>query len=129
MFSYRTSIFQSMPCVIAQAEFKLKKGNADAIRQKMHTLMERRRASQPLELPSAGSTFKRPQGAYAGALIEASGLKGFSIGGAQVSPKHAGFVVNTGGATAEDVRKLMQAIQKKVYEDSGFLLEAEIRVW
>ncbi len=129
MFSYRTSIFQSMPCVIAEAEFTLKTGDKEKIRAKMHELMERRRASQPLELPSAGSTFKRPKGAFAGALIEASGLKGFSIGGAQVSPKHAGFVVNTGGATAADVRNLMQAVQKKVYEDSGFCLEPEIRIW
>ena len=95
----------------------------------MRELMQRRMASQPLELPSAGSTFKRPQGAYAGTLIEASGLKGRGVGGAQVSQKHAGFVVNTGGATAKDVLDTIQMVQQTVQRDSGYWLEPEVRLW
>ena len=95
----------------------------------MQELIEKRRASQPLELPSAGSTFKRPEGAFAGALIQAANLKGVSVGGAQVSEKHAGFVVNTGGATAEDVKRLIALVQKRVFETSGFTLQPEVRIW
>ena len=101
----------------------------DAIRARMRELSEKRRASQPLELPSAGSTFKRPAVGYAAALIDQAGLKGLQVGGAAVSQKHAGFVVNLGGATAKDVLELMQEVQNKVYENSGVRLEPEVRVW
>ena len=94
----------------------------------MRELLEKRRASQPLDLPSAGSTFKRPAGGYAAALIDQAGLKGFAIGGAQVSEKHAGFVVNRGGATFEDVLRLMAHIEKTVFEKSGIRLEPEVRI-
>ena len=128
-FAYRTSAFERMDCVIVKTVFALRPGNADEIAARMRELMEKRRASQPLELPSAGSTFKRPAGAYAGALIEASGLKGRGAGGAEVSRKHAGFVVNTGGATAKDVLETIKLVQKTVYADSGFRLEPEVRIW
>lgn len=128
-FAYRTSAFERMDCVIVKTVFTLRPGNADEIAARMRELMEKRRASQPLELPSAGSTFKRPAGAYAGALIEASGLKGRGVGGAEVSRKHAGFVVNTGGATAKDVLETIELVQKTVYADSGFRLEPEVRIW
>lgn len=128
-FAYRTSAFERMDCVIVKTVFALRPGNADEIAARMRELMEKRRASQPLELPSAGSTFKRPAGAYAGVLIEASGLKGRGVGGAEVSRKHAGFVVNTGGATAKDVLETIELVQKTVYADSGFRLEPEVRIW
>lgn len=128
-FAYRTSAFERMDCVIVKTVFALRPGNADEIAARMRELMEKRRASQPLELPSAGSTFKRPAGAYAGALIEASGLKGHGVGSAEVSRKHAGFVVNTGGATAKDVLETIELVQKTVYADSGFRLEPEVRIW
>ena len=96
---------------------------------RMQELMEKRRVSQPLELPSAGSTFKRPEGAYAGALIQGANLKGISVGGARVSEKHAGFVVNTGCATARDVKALIELVQKKVFETSGYSLQPEVRIW
>ena len=128
-FAYRTSAFDRMDCVIVKTVFALRPGNADEIAARMRELMEKRRASQPLELPSAGSTFKRPAGAYAGVLIEASGLKGRGVGGAEVSRKHAGFVVNTGGATAKDVLETIELVQKTVYADSGFRLEPEVRIW
>ena len=95
----------------------------------MQELIQKRRASQPLEMPSAGSTFKRPAGGYAAALIDQAGLKGKGIGGAAVSEKHAGFVVNLGGATAEDVLQTMDMISKTVYETSGIRLEPEVRIW
>lgn len=128
-FAYRTSAFEHMDCVIVKTVFALRPGNAGEITARMRELMEKRRASQPLELPSAGSTFKRPAGAYAGALIEASGLKGRGVGGAEVSRKHAGFVVNRGGATAKDVLETIELVQKTVYADSGFRLEPEVRIW
>lgn len=129
LFSYRKSVFQSMQCVIVKAEFVLTPGNKDEIQKKMTELMEKRKKSQPLELPSAGSTFKRPQNGYASALIDAAGLRGFEIGEAAVSEKHAGFVVNLGHATADDVLLLMKLVQKKVYAHSGVMLEPEIRIW
>ena len=129
LFSYRNSIFQSTDCIIVRAEFALTPAPQEKIRARMQELLEKRRASQPLELPSAGSTFKRPAGHYAGTLIQQAGLKGKSIGGACVSEKHAGFVVNTGGATAEDVKALIKEVQNQVLEFSGVLLEPEIRIW
>ena len=127
-FAYRHSRFSDTDDIILGAEIELQKGDESAIRAQMHTLMEKRRASQPLELPSAGSTFKRPVGGYAAALIDQAGLKGFSIGGAQVSEKHAGFVVNKGGASCEDVLALMKAVQEKVYAASGITLEPEVKI-
>lgn len=127
-FSYRESAFSGTGAVITRAVFRLSQGDAGQIKAKMQELSAKRRASQPLEYPSAGSTFKRPQGAYAAALIDAAGLKGFQIGGARVSDKHAGFVINAGGATARDVLALMEHIQKKVYDASGILLSPEVRI-
>lgn len=128
-FAYRTSAFQGREGVIFRTEFKLRVGEREEIRAKIKELADRRRASQPLELPSAGSAFRRPANGYAAAMIEAAGLKGFSCGGAEVSRKHAGFVVNRGGATAADVRKLLQEVQRRVFDDCGVMLEPEIRIW
>ena len=128
-FSYRNSVFQSLDCVIVSAVFRLVPGNPEQIRGTMQELMQRRRASQPLELPSAGSTFKRPAVGYAAALIDAAGLKGCGVGGARVSQKHAGFIVNTGGATARDVLDTIALVQKEVYTTSGIRLEPEVRIW
>ena len=128
-FGYRTSVYQKLPCVIVRAVLRLQTGEPDAIGQTMRTLMEKRKASQPLELPSAGSTFKRPEGYFAGPLIERAGLKGCGFGGAEVSKKHAGFVVNTGGASADDVKKTIAMVQSRVWEASGVQLEPEIRIW
>ena len=125
---YRTSAFQKMNVIITEAVFTLEKGDPAAIRETMKDLAQKRRSKQPLDLPSAGSTFKRPEGHFAGALIERSGLKGFSVGGAMVSPKHAGFVVNTGDATAKDVMELIAAVQQRVLADSGILLEPEVQM-
>ena len=128
-FAYRTSVFQQTPCVIVKAALRLHPGNPEEIGQTMRALMEKRRASQPLELPSAGSTFKRPAGYFAGPLIEQAGLKGQGVGGAEVSRKHAGFVVNTGGASADDVKKTIAMVQSRVWEASGVRLEPEVRIW
>ena len=128
-FGYRTSVYQKLPCVIVRAVLRLQTGDPDVIGQTMRTLMEKRKASQPLELPSAGSTFKRPEGDFAGPLIERAGLKGCGFGGAEVSKKHAGFVVNTGGASADDVKKTIAMVQSRVWEASGVRLEPEVRIW
>lgn len=127
-FSYRSSAFQKMDGVILRTELELQSEDREQIAARMRELSEKRRASQPLELPSAGSAFKRPQGGYAAALIEQAGLKGFAVGGAAVSEKHAGFIVNYGGATAKDVLELIHAVQEQVYESSGVRLEPEIRL-
>ena len=128
-FGYRHSAFAEKNALILQTEFQLKPGDRETISEKMKELAAKRRASQPLEWPSAGSTFKRPVGGYAAALIDEAGLKGLSVGGAEVSAKHAGFVINKGGATAEDVKNLMKVIQQKVQEHSGIVLEPEVRIW
>ena len=128
-FGYRTSVYQKLPCVIVRAVLRLQTGDPDVIGQTMRTLMEKRKASQPLELPSAGSTFKRPEGYFAGPLIERAGLKGCGFGGAEVSTKHAGFVVNTGGASAGDVKKTIAMVQSRVWKASGVRLEPEVRIW
>lgn len=125
--SYRHSAFMETGDIITRVTFDLKEGDADAIRARMQELMEKRRQKQPLEFPSAGSFFKRPTGYFAGALIEQSGLKGFAVGGAQVSEKHAGFVVNKGGATAADICALREQVIQKVKEDTGVTLEPEVR--
>ena len=126
--SYRHSRFSDSEDIILSAEMELQKGEESAIREGMKNLMERRKASQPLDLPSAGSTFKRPVGGYAAALIDEAGLRGYAVGGAQVSEKHAGFVVNRGGATCEDVRRLMAHIQETVFARSGIMLEPEVKL-
>ena len=126
-YSYRKSYFNTHGgCVILSAVFRLQPGDKDEIAAKMRELNEKRRAKQPLDLPSAGSAFKRPEGNFAGALIEQAGLKGFTVGGAQVSEKHAGFVVNIGGATSHDVYDLMMQVRKTVFEKSGVVLEPEV---
>ena len=128
-FGYRRSLLTDHPEATAlHAVFRLTPGDPEAIRQKMRELMDRRRASQPLELPSAGSTFKRPEGHFAGTLIDQCGLKGLTVGGAQVSEKHAGFVVNRGGATCADVEALIAEIQKRVLEQTGVTLEPEVKI-
>ncbi|MCD8321501.1 MAG: UDP-N-acetylmuramate dehydrogenase [Oscillospiraceae bacterium] len=126
--SYRHSFLSGRRCVALSVAFALEAGDREAIFARMRELDRRRRDSQPLDMPSAGSTFKRPREGYAAALIDQAGLKGFSIGGAQVSTKHAGFVVNTGGATSADVLRLMEHIQKTVLAQSGILLEPEVRI-
>jgi len=128
-FDYRKSIVQQGRMVIVEATFKLQKGNTQEIREKMNDLNTRRRTTQPLDFPSAGSTFKRPVGYFAGKLIQDSGLRGFSIGGAQVSEKHTGFIINKGGATANDVIALIKAVREKVHADSGIWLEPEIKMF
>ena len=126
-FSYRHSIFmENKNLIVLFATFELKEGNPDEIKAKMDEYKAKRMTSQPLEYPSAGSTFKRPEGYFAGKLIEDAGLKGFSIGGAQVSEKHAGFVINKGGATADDIKNLVVHIQKTVKEKFDVSLECEI---
>ena len=128
-FGYRHSLLMEHPgAVVLHAEFALQKDDSAAIRQRMDDLMIRRRASQPLEYPSAGSTFKRPEGYFAGRLIEEAGCKGLTVGGAQVSEKHAGFVINIGGATCADVLALMAEVRRRVKERSGVELEPEVRV-
>ncbi len=127
-FDYRTSIYQKHPeRIILSATLQLKKGNRKQITEQMRTYWDKRKNSQPLELPNAGSTFKRPEGYFAGKLIEDCGLKGLTIGGAQVSTKHAGFIVNVGGATCEDVKCLVEQIQATVLQQTGVELECEIK--
>ncbi|MDO4607831.1 MAG: UDP-N-acetylmuramate dehydrogenase [Clostridia bacterium] len=123
---YRTSVFKNTNLIILSAEFSLKNGDKQQIKAKMDDFFGRRRDKQPLEYPSAGSTFKRPEGYFAGALIEQNNLKGVSCGGAQVSEKHAGFVINTGNATAADVKNLIKHIQKTIMDSDGVELEPEV---
>ena len=127
--SYRHSVFEENGGIVASVTLKLKKGEKADISAKMNELMSRRREKQPLELPSAGSTFKRPEGDFAARLIEAAGLKGFSVGDAAVSEKHSGFVVNKGGAVFSDVIRLIEAVKERVYAQSGIMLECEVRIW
>ncbi len=128
-FSYRNSRIQQEKCIVLFADFSLQIQQEEDIRAKMQELQAKRRASQPLDLPSAGSAFKRPATGYAAAMIDGAGLKGFRIGGAAVSEKHAGFVVNLGGATAADVRMLLTAVSDRVMEINGVQLEPEVRIW
>lgn len=127
-FSYRHSRFSDTDCVILAAAARLAPEDPEAIRERMRSLAERRRASQPLEMPSAGSTFKRPPGGYAAALIDQAGLRGYAVGGAQVSEKHTGFVVNRGGAAFDDVLRLMEHVSDTVYERFGVRLEPEVKI-
>ena len=124
---YRTSIVKEKGYTVLSAVLQLKKGEVSVIRETMEDLKNRRTSKQPLDMPSAGSTFKRPEGYFAGKLIMDSGLRGFSVGGAQVSEKHCGFVVNKGGATAEDVTALIREVQRRVKEKFGIELETEVR--
>lgn len=128
-FSYRHSCLEENPGIVVYADFRLVKAPVEQIKGKMQELMTKRKTSQPLDVPSAGSAFKRPVGGYAAALIDETGLKGFQVGGAQVSTKHAGFVVNAGDATAADVRNLLKRVSDKVYEHTGIRLEPEVRIW
>lgn len=127
-FAYRHSNYMDSDLIITSVIFHLEKGNPDAIKMKMDGLLDRRKTKQPLEYPSAGSTFKRPEGHFAGALIQDCNLKGYSIGGAQVSEKHAGFVVNKGGATTRDILDLIAYVQDTVKKETGVVLEPEVRV-
>lgn len=126
-FGYRTSAFTNTKKVITKADLRLTGGVEAEISAKMEDLMQRRKSKQPVELPSAGSVFKRPEGHFAGALIEQCGLKGYTVGGACVSEKHAGFIVNNGGATCADVERLIEHIQTTVFRETGVLLEPEVR--
>ena len=128
-FDYRRSLLMDRPdAVVLHAVFRLRPGREEEIRERMRELMQRRRASQPLEWPSADSTFKRPSGYFAGTLIDQCGLKGLTVGGAQVSEKHAGFVINRGGATFADVTALIAEIQRRVLEQTGVELEPEVKI-
>ncbi|NLY44186.1 MAG: UDP-N-acetylmuramate dehydrogenase [Clostridiaceae bacterium] len=127
-FGYRTSVFQNSGKVIISSKIGLKKGNKQCIRDKMNDLNERRRQKQPLDLPSAGSVFKRPEGYFAGKLIEDCGLKGYRIGDAQVSEKHGGFIVNLGNAKAKEVMQLIEHIKKTVKDKFGVDLHTEIKI-
>ena len=123
---YRTSVFKTNGDIILFSKYKLEQGDQAAIKAKMDDVMDRRKTKQPLEFPSAGSVFKRPEGAFAGTLIEQCGLKGKTVGGAQVSEKHAGFIINIGGATCDDVMGLVKLVQDTVKAETGYFLEREI---
>ena len=125
---YRDSYFARSGAIVLSAAVRLQPDAPEAIRSRMDELMVRRKTTQPLEYPSAGSTFKRPVGNFAGSLIEKTGLKGMTVGGAQVSEKHAGFLINVGGATCADVLALIEQVQEKVYEASGVRLEPEVKI-
>ena len=126
--SYRHSVYSGSDKIITELRLRLQPGDPEAIRAKMDDLMNRRKSKQPLEYPSAGSVFKRPAGHFAGTLIEQCGLKGYRIGGAEVSEKHAGFIVNRGDATCSDVRRLIEHIQKEVFLQTSIELQTEIKV-
>ena len=128
-FSYRHSVLEEQAGIVISADFVLEKRPAEQIREKMKELMGKRSASQPLDKPSAGSAFKRPVGGYAAALIDQAGLKGYAIGDAAISDKHAGFAVNLGQATAADVKKLLTQVSGIVFEKCGIRLEPEVRIW
>ena len=125
-FGYRTSRIRRTGGIVLGAELELTPGDSEGIASRIAELAQRRREKQPLEFASAGSTFKRPEGYFAGKLIQDAGLKGFSIGDAQVSEKHAGFVINRGGASAAQIRRLIEEVQRIVLENSGVQLEREV---
>lgn len=127
-FRYRNSLVQDENLVVLSATFKLKCGNKEEINDKMQDLMARRKAKQPLEYPSAGSTFKRPEGYFAGKLIQDADLKGLTHGGAQISKKHSGFVINIGGATAKDIVDLIETVQKIIHDKFGVEIEREVKI-
>ena len=125
---YRTSVIASKEYVVLEATYELQFGDKDAIRAKMDELKVQRVTKQPLEFPSAGSTFKRPEGYFAGKLIQDAGLRGFRVGGAQVSEKHCGFVINTGDATASDIKELIELVSDRVLKEFGVKLEPEVKM-
>ena len=127
-FGYRTSLAKTRPLVFLEAELSLMPGDQEEIRGRMQELQTQRSTKQPLEYPSAGSTFKRPEGHFAGKLIEEAGLRGYSVGGTQVSEKHCGFVINKGGASATDILTLMRHVRARVLENSGITLEPEVMI-
>lgn len=127
-FVYRGSRVMNEGMIVLSAVFELEKGSKEDIRSLMNDYSQRRRSKQPLDKPSAGSTFKRPEGDFAGRLIEVAGLKGYSIGGAKVSDKHCGFIINDGEASSTDILELIDFVRKKVYESSGVMLEPEVRI-
>ena len=124
---YRTSVIKKAGYIVLEAKIRLKEGDQEAIRERMKELTIQRTTKQPLEYPSAGSTFKRPEGYFAGKLVMDSGLRGYQVGGARVSEKHCGFVINAGDATAKDVRTLMDNVRDIVYEKYGVTLEPEVK--
>ena len=128
-FSYRHSVLETTEDIVICAEFNLTPDQPEEIKARMKELIGKRSDSQPLDLPSAGSAFKRPVGGYAAALIDQAGLKGFRVGNAGISEKHAGFAVNLGGATAKDMKELLQTVSDRVFAQSGIRLEPEIRIW
>ena len=128
-FGYRHSAMEDHPWIVIAADFRLVSRPEEEVKAKMLELIGKRRASQPLDMPSAGSAFKRPVGGYAAALIDQAGLKGYQVGGAAISTKHAGFAVNLGDATAADVKQLLKNVSDLVYENSGIRLEPEVRIW
>lgn len=128
-FSYRHSVLEDTGDIVLSAVFHLTRDTPEGVMGRMKELLSKRSASQPLDLPSAGSAFKRPAAGYAAALIDGAGLKGFQVGGAAISSKHAGFAVNLGGATAGDVKELLRQVSDRVYESAGIRLEPEIRIW
>lgn len=128
-FSYRHSILEETDDIVISTVLLLQPCPAETVTGKMKELIAKRTASQPLDLPSAGSAFKRPVGGYAAALIDQAGLKGYQVGGAAISTKHAGFAVNLGGATAADVKQLLQQVSDRVFDHSGMRIEPEIRIW
>ena len=128
-FSYRHSILEDEGGIVLSAEFKLNPASCEEVKARMKELQAKRSAAQPLDLPSAGSAFKRPVGGFAAALIDQAGLKGYTVGGAAISTKHAGFAVNVGGATASDVENLLKQVSDIVFEKSGIRLEPEVRIW
>ena len=128
-FSYRHSILEEEPGIVVSTVFRLTPMEPEQIKAKMKELQTKRSAAQPLDLPSAGSAFKRPVGGYAAAMIDEAGLKGYTVGGAAISSKHAGFAVNLGDATAADVRNLLNQVSDIVFEKTGIRLESEIRIW
>ena len=124
---YRTSVVKRLEYIVLEAVISLEKGDQTAISERMRELARQRISKQPLEYPSAGSTFKRPEGYFAGKLIMDAGLRGYQVGGAQVSEKHCGFVINAGNATAQDVYRLMQDVQERVMDKFGVQLEPEVK--
>ena len=127
-FGYRHSVAMEQPLLILAAQMQLTVDDPTAIRARMDDFLSRRKEKQPLEYPSGGSFFKRPEGHFAGALIEQCGLKGYTVGGAQVSEKHAGFVINRGGASCADVMQLCRDVQQRVQDTYGVLLEREVQL-
>jgi UDP-N-acetylmuramate dehydrogenase len=128
-FSYRHSRLEESDEIVICVTMQLQQGDTEQIQETMRQLQAKRSASQPLDMPSAGSAFKRPAQGYAAALIDEAGLKGYQVGGAAISTKHAGFAVNMGGATAADVKALLQQVSDIVYEKNGIRLDPEVRIW